>query len=462
MINIIHSKMKLISSFKNKYDNITYNIYETSNGVKVIHLQNPSTINFDLSVIHLAGCAFEKNQNVAKGTAHFLEHMLLNPNSHYKNQDEINKFEQGTLKRPALNINGHTNKKCIVFEGSSNQEGTKRILERLEKIYDFPKDKFTTLLEKERNIILAERSRKVKKEENNALMYLDFMFKGIADEFTGDTLGEIEDIKSITIEDLEKYYKEQILSSKSLISIQSKEKLNGEVAEKIDSLSQIFSSDSKSSFRDFTLKNQWKVGVFRDKRANGITVYFDYIEKASKKADYEKNVLSYVCSKLLSWLSFNILREKKGLIYNFSRSKTSNLCFQYDIYSYSFTTEKEKIKNTLEEYYKLIYIDTLKFLNSKKGQEWFEDVISDYIFPTTAVYEGDRAELTAMWLLEKEEIFNFNKAVEIAKKLRIDDLQEYIKDEFEIPPHIWIEGDMSKSELKGVVNSSLFGKKFNK
>ena len=151
-----------------------------------------------------------------------------------------------------------------------------------------------------------------------------------------------------------------------------------------------------------------------------------------------------------------------GLIYNFSRSKTSNLCFKYDIYSYSFTTEKEKIKKTLEEYYKLVYIETFKFLNSKKGKEWFEDVISDYIFPTTAVYEGDKAELIAMWLLEKDEIFNYNKAVEIAKKLRIDDLQEYIKDEFEIPPHIWIEGDMNKGELKEAINSSLFNKRFNK
>ena len=67
--------MKLISSFKNKYDNITYNIYESSNGVKVTHLQNPSTINFDFSVIHLAGCSFEKNQKVP-GDNSLLEHML--------------------------------------------------------------------------------------------------------------------------------------------------------------------------------------------------------------------------------------------------------------------------------------------------------------------------------------------------------------------------------------------------
>jgi len=454
--------MKLIEEFKNEYDNITYKIYETPNGVKVIHLDNPSTINFDFSVIHLAGSFFERSQKVPFGTAHFLEHMLLNPNSHYKDQDQINKFEQGSLKRPAININGHTNKKSIVFEGHANQEGSQRILERFEKIYDFPKEKFMTLLEKEKNVILAEKSRKVKKEENNGLMYLDFMFKNIVDEFTGDTLGEIEDIKSITIDDLERYYKEQILSKKSVISIQSNGVLNKDIEQKIDTLSEIFTSNPKVDLRAFDLKNKWKVGVFRDKRANGVTIYFDYINKRGKKMDYEKNVLSYICSKLLSWLSFNILREKKGLIYNFSRDKTSNLCFKYDIYSYSFTTEKEKIGKTLEEYYNLIYSDTFKFLNSKKGIEWFEDVISDYIFPTTTVYDPDRAEYVAFGIIEDEELFNYNKAVEFAKQLSINDLKKYIEDEFEIPPHIWIEGDMSKRELKEIVNSSLFSKRFNR
>jgi predicted Zn-dependent peptidase len=453
--------MKLISSFKNKYDNITYKTYETSNGIKVLHLDNPSTINFDLSVLHSAGCAFEKAQNVPKGTAHFLEHLLLNPNSYFKDQDEINKFEQGTLQRPALDINGNTNKKCIVFEGHSNEKGTQRILERFEKIYDFPKDKFSTLLEKERNVILAEKSRKVKKSENNGLMYLDFMFNGIADEFTGDTLGEIEDIKSITIDDLEKYYKDQLLSGYTVISIQSRGELKEDVVKSIDSISKRFSSSSKGFFRDFNLENQLKVGVFRDKRANGITVYFDYIDKNTQKVDYEKDVLSYVCSKLLSWLSFNILREKKGLIYNFSRFKTANLSFYYNIYSYSFTTEKEKFKKTLEEYFNLVFSETFKFLKSKKGVEWFEDVISDYIFPTTVIYESDRAELNAIWLLEKQEIFNFNKAVERAKTLTIEDLEKYIKKEFEIPPHIWIEGDMSKKELEGVVKESSFNKKYS-
>ncbi len=30
-----------------------------------------------------------------------------------------------------------------------------------------------------------------------------------------------------------------------------------------------------------------------------------------------------------------------------------------------------------------------------------------------------------------------------------------------IPPHIWIEGNINKKEIKDIVNKSLFGKRFN-
>jgi len=232
--------MKLLSQFKNRYNNITYKIYETNNGVKVLHLDNPATIDFDLAVIHAAGSAFEIQQGVPRGTAHFLEHMLFNPNTYFRSLDDINRFEQGNRERPTLHINAYTHKKYIMFVGHTNEKGTDRIFERIEKIYDFPKEKFSRYINKERNVILAEKSRKRKKKDNSTFMFLDFMFKGIADEFTGDTLGEEMDIKAITINDLEKYYKNKILSNTSVISIQSNGEFNNQIINRIEKLSSIF------------------------------------------------------------------------------------------------------------------------------------------------------------------------------------------------------------------------------
>ncbi len=453
--------MKLLSQFKNRYNNITYKIYETNNGVKVLHLDNPATINFDLAVIHSAGSAFEIQQGVPRGTAHFLEHMLFNPNTYFRSLDDINRFEQGNKERPTLHINAYTHKKYIMFVGHTNEKGTDRIFERIEKIYDFPKEKFTRYINKERNVILAEKSRKRRKKDNNTFMFLDFMFKGIADEFSGDVLGEEEDIKAITINDLEKYYKNKILSGTSVISIQSNGEFNDEIVNRIEKLSSIFSNRENKNLRDITIKNNWRVGVFSDKKENGISIYFEYFYDLKKKVDYKHSVVSFLSARLLDWLGHNILREKKGLIYSFSLSKNNAYSFKYNIYEYGWTTEKDKFVNTLEEYYTLLYVTTFKFLNSKKGKEWFEDAISTYIFPKTASYDPSLAEGVAMDLLEDRELFNYNLAVKQAKSISIKDIEVYIKEQIEIPPHIWIEGDIDKKEARDIVKNSSFGKKFN-
>ena len=43
--------MKLKYKFKNKYHNITYNVYETENGIKVLYLDNPATVDFDFAIL---------------------------------------------------------------------------------------------------------------------------------------------------------------------------------------------------------------------------------------------------------------------------------------------------------------------------------------------------------------------------------------------------------------------------
>ena len=117
--------------------------------------------------------------------------------------------------------------------------------------------------------------------------------------------------------------------------------------------------------------------------------------------------------------------------------------------------------DTLNELYAVIYDYTFHFLQTKKGREWFDDAISRFIFPRSIKFSSDLAESDASSLIEDKEIFNDNKSVKAAKAIVIEDIQKYLEEMINIPPHIWIEGNINKKEIKDIVNKSLFGKRFN-
>ena len=453
--------MKLISQFKNNYNNITYRVYQTNNGIKILHLDNPASIDFNFAIVVKAGSVFEDKEGVPRGTAHFLEHMLLNPNSTFKNKDVIDSFEKGDRETPALDINARTSKKNIYFTGYSNQKGTYRVLNRIDSIIQFPKRKFANQLEKERGIILAEKSRKVKREKDSSLMNLEFLFKDTQPEFAYDNLGEFEDIKSIGIEDLEKYFKKRFVTGNTVFAIQSKGELNKRVIDKLEKISQSFKHDKTDDFKKVELKNEYEVGVFKEDRANGVSISFMYFEKDEGKLDYKQSVKRYISGRLLSWLAFDRLREKKSLIYDFSLFKVNYLSYDSFFFGFIFITEKEKVKQMLKELDSLLYEDIFTFLKTKKGKERFEDIISSYIFPPTTVFDEEAAESSSVSLLEKEEIYNYNLSVREAKKILLDDIVKDIRIWVNTPPHIWVESDMSKKEMLDIIKASPFEKRFN-
>jgi hypothetical protein len=292
-------------------------------------------------------------------------------------------------------------------------------------------------------------------------MSLEFLFKGIQDEFTEDVLGEIDEIKSLSIDDLERYFKSKITFNNTVISIQSNGILDKETEKILEDISERLPKVDVKRDKDIKLENMYRVGSFTDKRENGVSVAFVYFRKDTPKIDYNIRLKEYLFTKLLDWLSFEILREKKSLIYSFSPFRNWNNSFEYILYGYKFTTEKEKIAKTIEEYYKLMYEYTFKFLRTKKGKEWFEDALSAYIYPKTAVYDDTLAEGVATTVVEGNEIFNYNKAVRQAKKIKIGDIKEFLHTQLDIPPHIWIEGNITKKEVSNIIKSSSFEKRFN-
>jgi predicted CopG family antitoxin len=148
-----------------------------------------------------------------------------------------------------------------------------------------------------------------------------------------------------------------------------------------------------------------------------------------------------------------------SLIYDFSVYKVGNLSYNYNINGFRFTTEKGKASKTLKEFHTLLYETSYTFLKSKRGKEWFDDVISTYIFPRTTRFNDELAEDAVVSLLEDEDIFNTNIAVREAKKITRDDIKEYLQYRLGTQPHIWVESDMTKEEMEKVIKESPFVKK---
>jgi len=453
--------MKLITKFKNRYNNITYSTYKTENGITVLHLDNPATIDFDFAITFKAGTSFEINARVPKGTAHYLEHMLLNPNDRFLTKEEIDKFEQGSKERPALDINAMTTRKNIYLTSYTNEKGYMRAMERLESIVHFSKEKISEQMEKERGIILAEKSRKAKKEKNTLLQRLNFLFKDILDEFSYDVLGEPDDIKSISVLNLEKYFKSRFITGNCVFAIQSKGELSEKVQNKLEAISRQIKEGKQDQHNVVELKNKLRIGTFKDDRANGVHISFIYFNKVESETDYKVYVKTYLTFKLLDWLAFDVLRQEEGLIYDFSVFRNSGFSYDYEMRGFKFGTEKEKTKETLKELHTLLYKKAFQFLNSERGREWFDNVISMYIFPRSIKFDSELAENDSTGFLENKDLFNDNIAVQEAKELRIEDIKDCLSELVNTPPHIWIEADMDDKEMKTLIKESPFEKQFN-
>jgi len=454
--------MKLISQFSNKYNNITYKTYELENGMKLLHLDNPATIDFDFAMIFKAGTSFEMREEVPKGTAHFLEHMLLNPNSTFKTKADIDRFEQGNKKRPAIYTNACTTRKNIYLTCHANQQGSMRVLDRMESVLQFPKRKFSNQMEKERGIILAEKSRKPKKEKDGYLMSLEFLFKDIQDEFAYDVLGESEDIKKISIDDLEKFFKNRFVSGNCVFALQSNGVLRKSLENRIEQIAKNIKTGEGNNNREVELKNKWRVGSFTEDRANGVSISFIYFDNIQKKIDYNQYAIEYIYGRLLDWLAYDTLREQMSLIYDFSVFRIGNITYDYNMSGFRFVTEKDKAEKMLEELYTLLYTTSFIFLKSKRGKEWFDDVVSTYVFPRTTKFNEELAENAITVLLEDGEIFNSNISIREGKKITISDIKRYLTERLEIEPHVWIESDMTQTQMEILINNSSFSKRFNK
>ncbi len=439
--------MKLISQFTNRYDNIVYSVYELSNGIKLIHLQNPTDIDFNFSITVQAGAVYEPQEKVPQGTAHFLEHMLFNPNSYYRDKNSIFRFEEGSKERPKIYVNATTTRKNIYFSAGSNHGAKFRVLERVGNMIDFPKEKFGRYFEKEREVILAERSKRPKLEKDMYVQSLKFLLEKDSKEFTTNIIGEEKDIRKIGIEDLYKYFNSRFTTGNTIFSIQEKGALDTRTEKVLESISKRFVVGERSSFRNYSLRNELKYGAFKDEYANGITVYLFHFGRESGIIDYRKDVIREISSRIVRKFGFDFLREKQGLIYDLSTFDSKGIGYFNSIRGIRFVTEDSKLEKMIVSLRNMMERDIFKYLKSKNGKASFEDILSTFIYPRNKQYNEWLAEDCTSTLLETGEAFNENLYIDEGKKIVLSDVVKYLKKQFSIPPHIWIESAYEEGKI---------------
>lgn len=452
--------MKLKTEFKNKYNKIHYRIYELDNGIPVVHLQNPTTIDFDFSIVVKAGSYYESKESVPKGTAHFLEHMFFNPNTYYKTRSSFEKFEAGDRESPRIYVNAVTTRKNIYLTGHSNHKGALRVVERVANLVDFPKGKFDKYIEKERNIILAEKKGQKKQGRNPMEESVKFLLEDSYPELVNNPVGEIEEIKKIALDDLHKYFVKRFTTGNTVFAIQENIDPSASLEKKLEKISKRFVNQKPNSFPKLKLENKFKIGIFYDDTLSGINTYLFYFEKEGKEFDYKHVAVKDISYELINRLAFDILREKKGLIYDFSAFESRTYTFGYNVQGVKFVSDLEKFSETLESFYIILKGEIFKFLDSKEGKDWVLDILSTFIYPRTVPYDFKLTEDVSSTYLERGELFNNNLYVKGARGVKVEDVKKFLKKRFKTPPHIWLESEEEGKKLERIVKDSSFGKRF--
>lgn len=454
--------MELLQEFKNKYNNITYQLYDLDCGVKLIQLLNPATVNFDFRLMHKAGNIYEDHEEVQHGTAHLLEHLLTGPNSTFKTRQSIHKYEEGNSIRPALMTNAHTGYKSLSFDGYTHESGLERFLYRIDSELEFAENRIAKELVNERKIVTAERSRQPLTEKNQFLQRVRYLEGKQLKEFTYNIIGEVDQIPRISMEDLRTFFDNRILKGIPTFSIQSRNALPKSSIETIEKMCKKYSMKTLKEIPLPILNNKLNLGYFYDEKATGTIIELNYFDKLDNGINYEKEAKRGILNSMIRRAAFEILRENMGIIYGAESFIGSWYTIGHDIKGLRFIVDNARLKEMLNKLEPFIFEDVEKFILSTKGKRWLTNIISTYIFPNTIDYNPNLPYEVVMDYWETGTMYNHNLYTDEVQKLTQEDLIEHLHKLQQIPPHIWIETNLPKEEIEKAVKQSGIWKRYSK
>jgi predicted Zn-dependent peptidase len=442
-------------------------IYQLKNGIKIVIVKKRGAKDFVAEACFAAGSYFEDDIGVPQGTAHFLEHMLTNPNSKFKNEDEIDKFKFGNRSKPSVYSNAWTSHKYMTFYAYGHQKGTNRILQFLKATLDYPTERFTEYMERERGVIQAELQRNyVKEAKDDSLASVKYLHEPLYQAFGRRVIGTKSSIAAISLEDLNNYYSNLITQDNLVLAIQTSKDLTQSQLKIIESFGQKLPKVKQEVTVPLVTDDNSELSIrhFQKEDTEGIFMSFSYfIPTRRDEVPHVEFIPNYFLRSLIGYLGFKIFREKLGLVYSMDHYRSYPLWFNYQ-YGFKMSFDRTVFQKVLDRLYEFIDKDLEEYLLSEDGKHWLESEISDYIFLRNVNYDGDYAQNLALdeVFKDREYIQLWEDAVEHAKSITTERLIEEVQKWKKLKPKVWSVSEYKDEEIYDIFKESKLYKYFKK
>lgn len=462
------TKKKLFSIEKKSRDyfyKVDNYLLRLNNGMRLTVIVNPNTKETTFGALLKAGSYFEDKIGVPQGTAHLMEHIMAgNPNAFLKTKDEYDQYSLGTKYKSPFWYNAYTSTSIIEFTANGNKSGTFRIVKFVFGMLNYPTNRFSEFIQKEKEIVLNELKQRKKEENNSHLQFMRYFFNDTYPEFGKDILGTIGSINSISINDIVKFHKEVYKKEAIILYLQTNEFPNEKLLREIIKNSRSIPQDKFNFNRELKgFNNKFRYKVFSDNQRQNIYCSINYYYKIStkKEIDYKEDRLYFFLSSLIKKVMFEYIREEAQLVYEIGEV-TSTSTFDDKSRGLYFMCRNEKFVETLDKIHEVLQSKIYDYLDSQRGKRWLTSNISSYIYPSDSSLDNDAASDNAFdYLFDQDCNFDYRKAKKVVQDLTTDDLKAFTKKHLEILPYVWIETEKNLEKVEAEFKKSKFYKYYS-
>ncbi len=388
-------------------------IFRFPSGLRLAYKYSPAVRSVGIAVMTAVGSGNENDKN--NGISHFIEHMYFK-GTEDKTSFEIVEYVDGI----GAQINAFTSKQTTCFYTLSIDTEAENCLKILSEILfksTFDKEE----MEREKGVVLEEISMC---EDDNSDLVLDMLAEGYfgANPLGRTILGERENVKNFTRDDLIDYIGKNYCAESSVVSIVGNIAFDKakELVEKY--FEGKFASNCKRNWHDRRHNTEKSVLYkYKDIEQSNIAIAFPSFEYDSKLSMAEALVNTIVGGGMSSRL-FQEVREKRGLAYNVYTYNSSYI--NNGVLSLYIGTNVESVKKAVDCSLELIDELRKNGLTKKELDRGIAQLKGNYVLGQES--NGVMMRVNAKNVLFTDKIFDIDEKLKEIDAITLDQTREVI------------------------------------
>ncbi len=388
-------------------------IFRFPSGLRLAYKYSPAVRSVGIAVMTAVGSGNENDKN--NGISHFIEHMYFK-GTEDKTSFEIVEYVDGI----GAQINAFTSKQTTCFYTLSIDTEAENCLKILSEILfksTFDKEE----MEREKGVVLEEISMC---EDDNSDLVLDMLAEGYfgANPLGRTILGERENVKNFTRDDLIDYIGKNYCAESSVVSIVGNIAFDKakELVEKY--FEGKFASNCKRNWHDRRHNTEKSVLYkYKDIEQSNIAIAFPSFEYDSKLSMAEALVNTIVGGGMSSRL-FQEVREKRGLAYNVYTYNSSYI--NNGMLSLYIGTNVESVKKAVDCSLELIEELRKNGLTKKELDRGIAQLKGNYVLGQES--NGVMMRVNAKNVLFTDKIFDIDEKLKEIDAITLDQTREVI------------------------------------